>query len=60
MSIEYLDLRHNIFDDVGLAALIDALKENMSIKHLYLHGMRINYKEAKMLADFLEEDDCVI
>lgn len=51
--MEYLDLRHNIFDTEGLQALIKALEEINCIKHLYLESMRIDKKEAKMLAGFL-------
>ena len=54
MSLEYLDLKHNIFDDKGLAGLIPALQENMSIKHLYLESMPISFNEAKRLANFFE------
>jgi len=49
MSLEYLDLRYNIFDDKGLAGLISSLRENMSIKSLYMESMKIDVKEAKML-----------
>ena len=50
MSMDYLDLRQNIFDAKGLAALIQSLKEHMSVKHLALEGMRFDHAEAKMLA----------
>ena len=42
MSLEYLDLRQNIFDQEGMVGLVNALKENMSIKHLFLESMTIN------------------
>ena len=54
MSLEHLDLRFNIFDDSGLAGLIKSLRENMSIKRLYMESMRIDKKEAQMLGKFLE------
>jgi Ran GTPase-activating protein (RanGAP) involved in mRNA processing and transport len=46
MSLEFLDLRHNIFDHRGLAGTINALRESMSVKHLYLEGMRISLTDA--------------
>lgn len=42
-------MRYNIFDDKGLAGLISSLRENMSIKSLYMESMKIDVKEAKML-----------
>jgi Ran GTPase-activating protein (RanGAP) involved in mRNA processing and transport len=39
MSLEYLDLRQNIFDKAGLQGLIKALEKSMTIKHLYLESM---------------------
>ena len=60
MSLEYLDLRHNIFDEEGLGVLIESLKESCSIKHLYLESMSFGEKEAKLLADFFRLDDCMI
>ena len=59
-SLEYLDLRKNIFDSKGLAALILSLKQHMRVKHLALEGMRFDHSEALMLADFLACDDCMI
>ena len=46
MSLEFLDLRHNIFDSRGLAGTISALRESMSIKHLYLEDMKISLSDA--------------
>ena len=59
-SLEFLDLRHNVFDRDGFAGLISALKVNMSIKHLYLESMPIDLSEAKMLAAFFQRNDCMI
>ena len=53
-SLEYLDLRHNIFDAQGLSSIIASLKDHMTIKHLYLESMRIDLQEAEMLAKFFE------
>jgi len=60
MSLEYLDLRHNIFNEEGLGELIKSLSENCSIRHLYLESMRFGEKEAKLLADFFKLKDCRI
>jgi hypothetical protein len=60
MSLEYLDLRHNIFDEEGLGELIKSLKENCSIKHLYLESMSIGENEALLLAEFIKQKDCRI
>ena len=60
MSLEYLDLRHNIFDEEGLGVLIKSLTENCSIKHLYLESMSIGENEAKLLGEFMVQDDCRI
>ena len=60
MSIDYLDLRQNIFDRKGLATLIESLKEHMSVKHLALEGMSIDLDQAVMLADFIACDDCML
>ena len=60
MSLEYLDLRQNIFDEEGMVGLVNALKENMSIKHLFLESMTINNKQALVLADMLGEENCNI
>ena len=46
MSLEFLDLRHNIFDHKGLAGMIKSLRESMSVQHLYLEGMRISLVDA--------------
>lgn len=59
-SLEFLDLRHNVFDRDGFAGLISALKVNMSIKHLYLESMPIDLSEAKMLGAFFQRNDCMI
>ena len=59
-SMEYLDLRHNIFDAKGLAELIRALGQHMSVKHLYLESLPIDHSEARMLADFFAQDTCLI
>jgi hypothetical protein len=40
--LEYLDLKHNIFDDEGVGALIKSLKESASVKHIYLESTRIS------------------
>lgn len=45
VSLEYLDLKHNIFDEDGLHALFEALKVNMTVKTLFLAGLRIGSKE---------------
>ena len=60
MSMEYLDLRHNIFDTEGLQVLIKSLEEINCIKHLYLESMKIDLNEAKMLAGFLSKKECAI
>jgi Ran GTPase-activating protein (RanGAP) involved in mRNA processing and transport len=60
MSLEFLDLRHNIFDSRGLAGTISALRESMSIKHLYLEDMKISLSDAKLLAEFFEQSDCML
>ena len=57
MSMDYLDLRQNIFDQKGLAALIQSLKEHMSVKHLALEGMRFDHAEAEMLARMKMEQE---
>jgi Ran GTPase-activating protein (RanGAP) involved in mRNA processing and transport len=59
-SMEFLDLRHNIFDDKGLAGLINAFEANMVIKHIYLEGMTINHDEAERLAKFFDRKDCML
>lgn len=38
-SLEYLDLKQNIFDKKGIRCLIDAVSANMTVKHLYLEGV---------------------
>jgi len=40
--LEHLDLRKNVFDQKGLEAIINALMETMSIRHLYLEGTPID------------------
>ena len=60
MSLEFLDLRHNIFDSKGLAGTISALRESMSIKHLYLEDMKISLSDAKLLAEFFLQNDCML
>lgn len=42
-SMEYLDLRHNIFDAKGLAELVRALGTHMSVRHLYLESLPIDH-----------------
>lgn len=59
-TLEYLDLRHNIFDKNGLKALIMALKSSMCIKHLYMESMNIHIAEAKLLSELIARDDCLI
>ena len=44
MSLEYLDLRNNIFDEQGLIAIVKALKENMTIKYLFLEDLKFTKK----------------
>jgi hypothetical protein len=58
--MEFLDLRHNIFDDAGLAGLIGALEANMVIRHIYLEGVTIGHAEAERLARFLDRKDCML
>ena len=61
MSLEYLDLRFNIFDKDGLRQLITSLEESMfSIKHLYLESMMIHLPEAKLLSAFIRHEECVM
>jgi hypothetical protein len=60
MSLEYLNLKNNIFGEESLGMLIKSLKQNCSIKHLYLESMRFSKTEANLLADFFRLDDCRI
>ena len=46
LCLTYLDLRDNNFEEAGLRMLVEALKVNMSIGHLFLVGHRIDRKEA--------------
>lgn len=57
-GLEYLDLKHNIFDKRGLNSLIKSLKASMNIKHLYLESMMIHEEEAMMLSEFIKQKDC--
>lgn len=60
ISLELLDLRHNIFDIEGLQGLINALMETMSIRHLYLETMTINFEGARIMSGMLMKNDCMI
>ena len=53
-ALESLDIRHNLFDSVGLAALINALSKKMTIRELYLESMHLQMNDAKLLAAFFE------
>lgn len=59
-SLEYLDLKQNIFDCRGVKYLINAISENMSVKHLYLEGVAVHTDEAELIAQFIKQEDCML
>ena len=42
ICLEYIDLRHNHFEQVGFEALIEALKATMACKVLLLEGFQVD------------------
>lgn len=60
MSLEYLDLRQNIFGKQGLKSLIKSLEKTMSIRHLFLESMEIHLQEAKLLSNFIRREECML
>ena len=53
-ALQYVDLKQNIFDKRGLRSLIDSLKANMCVKHLYLESVMIHFEEAKLLSAYIK------
>lgn len=60
ICLEFIDLRHNHFEQQGFKALINALKATMACKVLQLEGFQLGIEEAKMLRVFLENPDCAL
>ena len=60
ICLEHVDLRHNHFEQRGFEALIDALKETMACKVLQLEGFQIKMQQARMLADFFLQPNCLL
>ena len=60
INLEYVDLRHNHFEQAGFKALVEALKETMACRALLLEGYDIYNEDADLLCSFLERPGCLL